>query len=177
LKSEISAVSFIPLNPQKAFSSNLIVAYWISNIVELFTIEKGILKSSNESKTPSLPAVVRSVLLYNFGSDTSSKGADYQPYLLAGLGDGSVVSFTCKGGCLTGQKIVSLGHAPVSLTSCVVDGKKAVFAAGNRATVFFCDKNRLVNSAIMLKVSTFNIPGQPQELNLRYKRKLLLATS
>jgi DNA damage-binding protein 1 len=155
LKSEVSAVSLIPLNPQKAFSSNLIVSYWSSNIIELFTIEKGTLKSSNETRTPPLPAVVRSILLYNFGSDINSKGVDYQPYLLAGMGDGSVVSFTWKDGCLKDQKIVSLGHAPVSLTPCEVDGKKSVFAAGNRATVFFCDKNRLVNSAVMLKVGTY----------------------
>ncbi|KIM43302.1 hypothetical protein M413DRAFT_444121 [Hebeloma cylindrosporum] len=150
-KSEISAVSFIPLNPQKPFSMNVVVSYWSSNIIELFTIEKGTLTSSNETRTPPLPAVVRSILLYNFGSDTSSKGSDYQPYLLAGLGDGSVVSFTLKDGSLKDQKILSLGHAPVTLTPCVVDGKKSVFAAGNRATVFFCDKNRLVNSAVVLK--------------------------
>jgi len=152
VKSEISAVSCIPINPQKAFSSNVIVSYWSSNIIELFTIEKGTLKSSNETRTPPLPAVVRSILLYNFGSDIKSKGTEYHPYLLAGLGDGSVVSFTWKDGCLKDQKVVSLGHAPVSLTPCVVDNKKSIFAAGNRATVFFCDKNRLVNSAIMLKV-------------------------
>jgi DNA damage-binding protein 1 len=51
-------------------------------------------------------------------------------------------------------KIVSLGHAPVSLTPFQVDDRHTVLATGNRATVFFYDskKNRLVNSPIMLKV-------------------------
>ncbi|KAF8967077.1 CPSF A subunit region-domain-containing protein [Flammula alnicola] len=149
--SEISAVSFTPLNAQKAFSSILTVAYWSSNIVELFTLAEGGLKSGPGTRSPPLPAVVRSLLLYNFGTDTSSKGSNYHPYLLAGLGDGSVASLVWKDGALKDLKITSLGHAPVSLTGCEVDGKKSVFAAGNRTTVFFCDKNRLVNSSILLK--------------------------
>jgi DNA damage-binding protein 1 len=54
-------------------------------------------------------------------------------------------------------KVVSLGHAPVSLTPFQVDDKHTVLAAGNRATVFFYDskKNRLVNSPIILKVRIF----------------------
>ena len=54
-------------------------------------------------------------------------------------------------------KIVSLGHAPVSLTPFQVDDRHTVLATGNRATVFFYDskKNRLVNSPIMLKVGIF----------------------
>ncbi|KAF8158252.1 mono-functional DNA-alkylating methyl methanesulfonate N-term-domain-containing protein [Crassisporium funariophilum] len=146
---EVSAISCIPLNPQKHASNLISMAYWNSNVVEIFSISEG--KFTSESKSPSLPAVVRSIVLYNFGSDTSSKGQNYHAYLLAGLGDGSVAAMVWKDGQLKDLKIIPLGHAPVSLTAFEVDGKKTVFAAGNRATILSFDRNRLVNSPIMLK--------------------------
>ncbi|KAF9485871.1 hypothetical protein BDN70DRAFT_870784 [Pholiota conissans] len=149
--SEISAISFMPLNAHKRFSSILSVAYWESNAVELFSISNNILSSTSSTRSVSLPAVVRSLLLYNFGTDTNSKKPDYHAYLLAGLGDGSVASLSYKGGELKDLKITSLGHAPVSLTPCEVDGRMSVFAAGSRASIFFSEKNRLANSPIMLK--------------------------
>lgn len=155
--SEISAITFLPLDPTKNFSTYLTVAYWSSNIVQVFTLRDGCLVTDDSWRSAPLPAVVRSLLLFNFGSDTSSKGADYHPYLLAGLGDGSVATLHWKGGVLQDLKVISLGNAPVNLTPCEVDGRKTVFAAGNQATVFFCDKNRLTNSAIMLKVCCTSI--------------------
>lgn len=150
--SEISAISFMPLDPQKPFSTIVSVAYWESNVVELFTISNGVLSSGPSTRSMPLPAVVRSLLLYNFGTDTSSKKPNYHAYLLAGLGDGSVASLAWKGGVLKDLKMISLGHAPISLTPCEVDGKKSVFAAGNQANIFFYEKNRLANSPVMLKV-------------------------
>lgn len=108
-----------------------------------------------QTKSPPLPAVVRSLLLFNFGTDTSSKAPDYHPYLLAGLGDGSVASLQWKDGALKDLKIISLGRSPVTLIPCEVDGKKTIFASGNQAMVFYSEKNRLANSAIMLKVWYF----------------------
>jgi len=136
------------LNPQVAYSGRLLVAYWKTNIVEILDI-------ANKSTicSPPLPFLVRSVLLYNFGTDKSSKGLDYHAYLLAGLGDGSIVTMMFKEGQLKDLKTISLGHAPVHLTPCVVEGRKSVFAAGNRSIVFFVDKGRLINSPITLKVS------------------------
>jgi DNA damage-binding protein 1 len=152
---EISAISCVPLNPGKHASKFIIAAYWRSNIVEIFSLSENGLKS--ESKTPPLPAIVRSVLLFNFGNDVSSKGADHHAFLLAGLGDGSVASMLWKDNELKDLVVVSLGHAPVSLTPFEVDDNRTVLAAGNRATVFFYDskKNRLSNSPIMLKVGIF----------------------
>lgn len=149
-KREISAISFMPLDSQKPFASTVSVAYWESNIVEIFSIVGTTLKS--KSKSPKLHAVVRSLLLYNFGTSTSSKDPNYHAYLLAGLGDGSVATLSWKGNTLHDLTTISLGRTPVNLTPCEVDGKRAVFAAGNRANVFFCEKNRLANSPIMLKV-------------------------
>lgn len=97
------------------------------------------------------------MLLFNFGSDVSPKGANHHAFLLAGLGDGSVASMLWKENKLQDLKVVSLGHAPVSLTPFKVDDTHTVLAAGNRATVFFYDhkKNRLVNSPLTLKVWYF----------------------
>lgn len=121
--------------------------------MEIFVLDsKGFV---SVSKSPPLPALVRSAILYNFGSDTSPKGADYYPHVLAGLGDGSVVYFAWKDKQFKDRKTISLGRAPVSLTACQVDGKRAVFAAGNRATVLSWEKKRVHTSPIMLKVPNF----------------------
>ncbi|KAF8908996.1 CPSF A subunit region-domain-containing protein [Gymnopilus junonius] len=138
--SEISAISFSPLDPKKFFSTLLVVSYWSTNTIELFTLREGILKSEMRTKSPPLPAVVRSLLF-----------TGYHPYLLAGLGDGSVASLQWRDGALKDLKIISLGRSPVTLTPCEVEGRKTVFAAGNQAMVFYCEKNRLASSAIMLK--------------------------
>jgi DNA damage-binding protein 1 len=130
------------------------VSYWGKNEIEVFNIKSEGFKSV--IKSPPLPALVRSAILYNFGSDTSARGADYHPYVLAGLGDGTVVYFVWKDKQLRDKKTISLGHAPVSLTICKVDGKRVVFAAGSRSTVLSWEKKRVHTSPIMLKVSNFD---------------------
>lgn len=101
----------------------------------------------------------------------SSKGADHHAFLLAGLGDGSVASMLWKDNELKDLVVVSLGHAPVSLTPFEVDDKRTVLAAGNRATVFFYDskKNRLSNSPIMLKVGVFVCFFSRRQNSTRFK--------
>ncbi|GLB38302.1 putative CPSF A subunit region [Lyophyllum shimeji] len=167
---EISAVSCAPLDPSKPFANYVTVSYWGTNVIEIFVLDpQGFV---SVAKSSPLPALVRSVLLYSFGSDHSSKGQDYHPYLLAGLADGSFVYFPWKDKQLHDRKIISLGHAPVSLSACVVDGKRSVFAAGNRATVLSWEKKRLHSSPIMLKevaaVTSLNTPT--------FQSSLILAT-
>ena len=147
---EISTVSCTPQDPSKYFSNYVTVSYWGKNEIEVFVLDRQGFVSV--SKSPPLPALVRSAILYNFGSDASTKGADYHPHILAGLADGSVVYFAWKDKQLKDRKTISLGHSPVSLTVCEVDGKRAVFAAGNRATVLSWEKKRVHTSPIMLKV-------------------------
>ena len=142
-------MSLSPLNPQQAYSRHLSVAYWGSNVVEILDVNANL---HSIARSPALPSVIRSMILYNFGSDASSKGSDYHPYLLAGLGDGSIASMSFKGGQLADLKVISLGQSPVHLMPCIADGRKAVLAAGNRATIFFVDKGRLLSSPIILKV-------------------------
>ena len=146
-------MSLSPLNSQQAYSRHLSVAYWGLNVVEILDIYADLRLIV---RSPGLPSLVRSVLLYNFGFDTNSKGSDYHPYLLAGLGDGSIATMSFKGGQLTDLKIISLGQCPVHLAPCFSNGRKAVLAAGNRATVFFVEKGGLFNSPIALKVCLFN---------------------
>lgn len=155
---EISAVSCVPLNTTKRTSPTIIVSYWQSNTIEILQVSPKGLESVY--KSPTLPALVRSVLLYNFGSDTNPKGTDYHPYLLAGLANGTVASFRWRDKQLTDKKIIPLGHAPVNLTPCQVEGRHAVFAAGNRATVLSFENKRLVHSPIMLKASHTNFSGE-----------------
>lgn len=163
---EISAISCTPLNPTRAFTQFIVVSYWVCNTIEVFSVTESGFKSIYSSS--SLPSLVTSLLLHNFGSEQDSKGLDYHPYLLAGLSDGSVATFSWQGQQLKDRKIISLGHAPVSLivytaalgssgNSSVGSGKdgsdvKTVLAFGNRAIVFSHERNRLVHSPILLKV-------------------------
>lgn len=168
---EISTVSCTPQDSSKYFSNYVTVSYWGENEIEVLTFDKqGFVLVS---KSPPLPALVRSAILYNFGSDTSPKGADYHPHVLAGLGDGSVVYFAWKDKQFKEKKIISLGRAPVSLTVCQVDGKRAVFAAGNRATVLSWEKKRLHTSPIMLKVLNYKSIHLPKLTDRCCLRRLL----
>ncbi|PFH53878.1 hypothetical protein AMATHDRAFT_72908 [Amanita thiersii Skay4041] len=168
--SEISAVSCTPLDPTRCFTNHIVVSYWGRNIVEIFQPTANGFVSL--CKTSSLPYLIRSLLLYNFGSGTSPKSDEHYPHLLVGLDDGSLVTFVWKEKELKEKKLVSLGHAPVILAPCTVDGKKTVLAAGNRATLVSFDKKRLQFSPVSLKdvsaASRYNAPG--------FSSSLILAT-
>lgn len=99
-----------------------------------------------------LPSLASSILMFNFGVGRKSKDEDYHPHVLAGLLDGTVVSFSFKKGELKDKRVHPLGTLPVSLSSCVVDGRRSVFATGSRSAIFYWDKNRLHQSHILLKV-------------------------
>ncbi|KIL67911.1 hypothetical protein M378DRAFT_185481 [Amanita muscaria Koide BX008] len=146
---EISAVSCTPIDFTRFFTPHIVVSYWGKNAIEIFAIANPTLNSLY--KEHQLPSLVRSLLLYNFGTDPSSKGNDYQPYLLVGLSDGSLVTFIWRDKELQEKKLVSLGHAPIILTPCTVEGKRAVLAAGSRATLVSFDKKRLQFSPVSLK--------------------------
>lgn len=99
-----------------------------------------------------LPSLPRSILLHNFGTGRSKKERDFHPHLLVGLTNGSVVSWGFTDSELKDKKLFLLGMAPVSLSTCVVDGKNAVFASGSRASILYWDKQRLANSPVTIKV-------------------------
>ncbi|KZT73848.1 hypothetical protein DAEQUDRAFT_357103 [Daedalea quercina L-15889] len=149
---EIAAVSCAPFDIAKNYASTIAVSFWGTNRVALLSLAsaESYLSTLCEVSLPSLP---RSLLLHNFGSGRNKKEADFRPHLLAGLADGTVVSFAFKekDGELADQKQFSLGSAPIAFTTCVVDGRRAVFASGSRASVIYWDKQRLHQSPVMLK--------------------------
>ena len=101
---------------------------------------------------PSLPSLPRSVLLHNFGTGNRPKEADFRPYVVAGLADGSVACVGVRDEELRDVKMFPLGTAPVALARCSVDGKRAVFANGSLSSVLYWDKQRLRQSHVMVKV-------------------------
>jgi DNA damage-binding protein 1 len=105
-------------------------------------------------KTSPLRALPRSVLLHTFGESHYREESDQRLHLLAGLADGTLVSFKAKDRKLTDSKTISLGDIPVSLLPCSVDSKHVVFASGRRAAVLFWSKERLHHSPVLLKVSS-----------------------
>lgn len=132
------------------------MAYWEPRTVQIFNVRPNepLKAEIAPDSLPALPALARSLQLYNFGKNISPKGPDFQGYLICGLADGSVVHFAwdAVGHRLSDRKVISLGNSPVHLTVCQVDGKKAIFAAGDRATVLSTEKGKLVQSPVMLKV-------------------------
>jgi DNA damage-binding protein 1 len=155
----VSAISCIPIDASKRYTTLFIVAYWDpgTEVSDDIAVEVFELKASATGQTfnsiasipkKTLPGLVRSLLPFDFGTSKENQHA----YLLCGTAEGSVAHFVWKNGTLHDHKIVSLGYMPAVLVPCVVDGKKAVWAVGNRATIFTYEKKRLTHSPVMLKV-------------------------
>jgi len=125
-----------------------------------------------------LTSLPRSLLLYNFGSGRKLKEADYHPHLLVGLADGTVVSFNFRDNNLQEKKIFALGTAPVSFSTCKVDGRTAIFASGSRASVLYWERQRLHQSPVMLKDmargTNINSPAFPSCLVLATPSRLTI---
>lgn len=147
--SEISAISCTPLNPSKNFTNYIAVSFWGSNQVKLFSPKGGSL--SVICQTSALRALPRSLLLYNFGKDANSKAPDYHPHLLIGLADGTAISYSWRNNELSDPKTIPLGDVPVFLNAYQVDGRKALFACGSRASILFWDRDTLRHSPVILK--------------------------
>ena len=155
---EISAISCSPLDYTKKFSSYIALAFWGTNDI-------GILSLENEqsyldlihTSTP-LPSLPRSVVLHNFGQGRKSKDADYRPYVVAGLVDGTVACLSFQGRELKDLKLFALANTPVSLAVSEIDNKRAVLAIGSRTAVFYWEKQRLRQSSVMLKVPCHALP-------------------
>lgn len=147
---EISAISCKPLNPAKNFTSHIAVSFWGSNRVIIY--------SANDNftvvcQTPSLLALPRSLLFHNFGHGTSSKGEDYHPHLLVGLGDGTLVSYSFRSKALGDARVISLGDIPLSLSICPGRDRTSLIACGSRTSVLFWERETLRHSPVTLKVA------------------------
>jgi DNA damage-binding protein 1 len=150
--SEISAVSCVPQDTSRCFSTLIAVSFWESNCVQIFSIERREPRLRHLCKSFGLPSVPRSLLLHDFVCHDQGSGLGRCTHLLAGLGNGTVIFFAFKDGKLQDQKSVYLGGAPVCMMAYRVDGKPAVLVSGHRASIFFWDKNRLQQSPLVFKV-------------------------
>ncbi|KAH9942902.1 CPSF A subunit region-domain-containing protein [Amylocystis lapponica] len=148
---EISAISCAPFDRSKNFSTHIAVSFWGSNKVSILSLESAQSLLNTVCETSPLTSLPRSLLLYNFGSGRNKKEVDFQPHLLAGLADGTAVSFSLKNNELGDKKTFPLGTTPVALATCTVDGRPAVFASGSRAALLYWDRQRLHHSPVMLK--------------------------
>ncbi|OCH88473.1 hypothetical protein OBBRIDRAFT_780096 [Obba rivulosa] len=170
---EISAISCAPFDRTKNFATYIAVAFWGMNKVQVLSLASKEATVTTVCEFSGLPSLPRSVLLQNFGTGRNKKEPDFRPHVLAGLIDGSVVSFSVVEDELKEKKVFSLGTAPVTLSRCVVDGKDAVFASGSRTSVLYWDKQRLASSPVMIKDMVIGT-----SLNTPYFRSsLILVTS
>lgn len=147
---EVSAVSCVPLDPSKAFTNQFAVSFWKSNHVQIVRLARDA-NLSDLCRSPDLPTGPRSLLLHTFVSNEGEK--QKHPHLLVGMMDGSVVSFVYKDNALVDMKTISIGTLPVSLHPVVIEGRNAVVACGSRISVLCWEKERLVASPLMIKVS------------------------
>ncbi|EPQ54734.1 hypothetical protein GLOTRDRAFT_116530 [Gloeophyllum trabeum ATCC 11539] len=148
---EIAAVSCLPIDPSKYYSTQVAVAFWASNEVKVLSITSAQNYLTPVCATGPLPSLPRSVLLYNFGTGVKSDSRDYVPHLLVGLADGTALAFVYKDNTLSDKRVFSFGTGPVSLTPCEVDGKRSVFACAKRSGLLFWEKQRLQLSPMLVK--------------------------
>ncbi|KZV68820.1 hypothetical protein PENSPDRAFT_609570 [Peniophora sp. CONT] len=150
---EIAAVSFAPMRLGTAYSSNVIVAFWGSNSVEVFSLltERTTFASHKPPVILSdLQALPRSVLLQPLATGPGTRDLD-EASLLVGLADGTLVATSIKKSTLLDRRVFALGTAPVSLSRFSVQGHSAVFASGGRSAVLSWASGSLQNSPVLVR--------------------------
>lgn len=166
---EISAISITPINPEHNRWPYIVVSSWETNEVAVLEHDRKVIRTV--AKTGPLPSFPRSLLLRNFGLDNKvqkekkKSEADYLPYLLVGMADGTLASYVfdvqtiegskTKSYALKDEKITSLGTTPVSLTALEMDKKPAVCACGSRASFLFHSQGRLRQAPILVNVRQY----------------------
>ncbi|KDQ62210.1 hypothetical protein JAAARDRAFT_121297 [Jaapia argillacea MUCL 33604] len=167
--SEISAVSCVPSDPTKNFTTTIVVSFWGSNHVDVLAVQREDPYLTLLCATEGLRSLPRSLLLRDF--EPGSK--DRRTHLLVGLADGSLVTFALREGKLLDKRVFSLGDGPVSLAPCDVNGIKTIFACASRACILSWEKERIHQSPMLL-----NNVVAASSLNTRsFSSCLLLATT
>lgn len=163
LKSEISAVTCIPISASAKFAQFLGAAYWGLRQVVVYsckqkTAEATVLNFQEVCRSASLPAPVRSILFLDFDSPSKNTKAK-QTFLLAGLTNGTIAVMSWSpvagkepSGTLGEPRIVALGYLPVSLTTCIVGEERVVLAVGSRVTLIGCNNGRVIFSPVIVEV-------------------------
>jgi len=117
----------------------------------------------------------RSVMLHQFGNVA---------YLLAGLGDGHLISFILEtsdmGPTLVSKKKVALGTQPIALSVFRNNGQNCVFAASDRPTVVYSSNEKLlfanVNVGEVTLAAPFHSELFPDCLALATEGNLIIGT-
>lgn len=142
---EVSALRFGPLDKSGSYAGNVVIGLWNDfSIKVLSTYEDFQRQKKHEISLMGLP---RSLALVNFRNDGVS-------HVLVGQGDGAVVAVPFSqntGFNETEKKISNLGDSPVSLSTCVINGRVAVIASGTRCSMVLW-KNGLEFTPVLLKV-------------------------
>lgn len=141
---EISVVSIIRPDPSDYFAKYVAVGFW-----EPYELHICKLNSLDLVGDPVvLKGFPRSVISQNFGTHD-----DPRVQLLIGQGDGTLVTLSVmKKGVLGSRKIMHFGKCPLHLSSCLVHGRPAVFAAGEWSSVIYLDRDTVQHSSVPLKV-------------------------
>lgn len=146
---EICSISCQSFDYAGMFTTRLAVSFWSNNTVALYGFQGN--KLQLLSQCDPLSSLPKSVLLHNFGVGRKAKDADYRPYILAGLVDGSIISFNFRDNQLQDKKVFSLGGTPVQLSPCDIDGRRAVFASGSTSAILYWDKQSIRYCPVLIK--------------------------
>ncbi|KAN0061664.1 hypothetical protein ACQY0O_005655 [Thecaphora frezii] len=156
LDDEAACLDISPLHALRS-AEHCAVGFWGSRTAQIFTLPE--LKPVGQSSFAQerLASLPRSILLHRFDTATGD-GAAGVPYLLLGLGDGTLIShrlslpdaesYSDTVGVFD-QKVVSLGSRALRLEPIQTSqGLLAVSVAGERPTIVFADAKRLSYSAV-----------------------------
>lgn len=123
-----------------------VVALWTLNMLSILSLPD-LAKLSAETLDTAF--LIRSVLLVTFSADDN-------PTLFAGLGDGSLISFSLdrqSAAILADtQRTVAVGTQPISLCAYDQNGRTSVFVTCDRPTIVSQSNDRLVYSNVNLEV-------------------------
>ncbi|CAK5284353.1 unnamed protein product [Mycena citricolor] len=161
---QVSAISCSPPLAGADASEYVIIAYWGDNKIQVLRQKGKGFEVVHTTET--LRAVVRNLALCDFGSVEEPR-----PYLLAGLGDGTLLTFTWSEGRLLDQQAANMGDLPVFLSPCNVQGKNALLAAGSRTAVLSWQTDRIHHSPVVLN----NLSAVAPFSNQSYPGALILA--
>lgn len=151
-------IAALALSPTGAHAA---VALWTTQEIHLVALGSSSLEPC-ATHTIDSTFLIRSVALTAFSASNGANGA-HEATLLAGLGDGTLVSLPVDLAAAGGKgafapassaKAVPLGKRPLMLTEVGGHGDdRAVFVASDRPTIVSRSKDRLVYSGVNLAVS------------------------
>lgn len=157
IEGEVSCLDLSPIGANSDSANLLTIGTW-SMKIHLLSLPDLQVIGSHDLGGEVMP---RSVLLATF---------EDKPYLLCGLGDGTLLSYHIEEGLLTNRKKLALGTKPITLREFKARGMSHVFAASDRPTVIYSANNKLLFSNLneneVSYIASFNTSSFPDSLAL-----------